>query len=116
MIFESGNKTLINYGFSNQFMEVQEIKNFGTSSNNSEVVKMTGNKPKKKFVSGNISISVWENEHEKEGRKFTMQTYTPQKSYKDGEEWKESKSYTAGELLALRSLIDAAIDGTVKVD
>ena len=46
-------------------------------------------KPVKKFRVGGIVASVWE--HKKDD--VTSQSVTFQKSYKDGDEWKETNSY-----------------------
>jgi hypothetical protein len=57
-----------------------------------------GSAPIKKFVSGNVSVSVWENPSTKEG----MQNYftvSIDRRYKDkNDEWKNSNSFRVSDL------------------
>jgi hypothetical protein len=65
--------------------------------------KPAGQKPHKIRV-GAISVSIWRNE----GEKGPFYTVTPARSYKQGEEWKESDSFGFDDLLTLAKLLDQA--------
>lgn len=43
------------------------------------------NKPVKKFVVAPISVAIWEQTNEKDGKKFTTNSLTIQRTYKDKE-------------------------------
>lgn len=49
------------------------------------------NKPVQKFKFGAIEIAIWKNE--KDGK--TWYSYTLQKSYKEGEEWKTTQNFSS---------------------
>jgi hypothetical protein len=61
-------------------------------------------KPAHKLRDGAIEVAIWRNESEK-GTWFSV---THRRSYKQGDEWKESDSYGADDLLALAKLLDLA--------
>jgi hypothetical protein len=61
-------------------------------------------KPVHKLKDGAIELAVWLNEAEK-GPFYTV---THRRSYKKGDEWKESDSYGKDDLLALAKLLDLA--------
>jgi hypothetical protein len=69
------------------------------------------NKPIKTIGAGQVSISKWENEG-KEGMKNI--SFTLQKSYKDGEDWKTTSSYFERDLVNLRELINNILSERVK--
>ena len=46
-----------------------------------------------------INAAIWENEVEQAEQNFTTYSVTIEKRYRDGEAWKTSKSFNAGELL-----------------
>jgi len=75
-------------------------------------------KPKQKYRSGGTSIAVWENERKnKDGDKFTVENFTLQKQYtEDGKEWKDTNSYTVGELSVLRTMIDKILSDRIKTE
>ena len=62
------------------------------------------NKPVHKLRDGAIEISIWQNAGEK-GPWFSV---THRRSYKVGEDWKESDSYGSDDLLHLAKLLDMA--------
>jgi hypothetical protein len=64
-------------------------------------------KPAHKLRDGAIEVAVWRNEGEK-GPWFSV---THRRSYKQGEEWKDSDSYGQDDLLVLAKLLDLAIPG-----
>ena len=59
-------------------------------------------KPAHKLRDGAIEIAIWKNESDK-GPFFSV---TPSRSYKKGDEWKESDSYGQDDLLILAKLLD----------
>jgi hypothetical protein len=61
------------------------------------------NKPEK-FRDGALAVTVWKND----GEKGPFYTATPSRSYKQGEEWKETNSYGPDEILRLAKLLDQA--------
>ena len=61
--------------------------------------------PTIKLRDGVLSVTVWENETE-EGKTFYSTTAT--RSYKDGEEWKETTSFNTDDLLKVSSLLNQA--------
>jgi hypothetical protein len=60
--------------------------------------------PVHKFRGGGIELSIWENQ----GDKGLFYSVTHRRSYKQGDEWKESDSYGEDDLLRLGKLIDEA--------
>ena len=69
-------------------------------------------KPIKKWNTGLIEVAQWLNET-KDKKQFY--TYTIRSSYKDGEAFKESKSFTRDDLLKLDFLINSALLDTITV-
>lgn len=61
-------------------------------------------RPVKSIRLGTIEASIWENDND--GRKTHSVTF--KRSYKDGEEWKNSDSYWAEHLLLLGKVADLA--------
>jgi len=62
-----------------------------------------------KVNAGAMQVSVWKNEAEKNGQKFTAYNTTLVKSYKDkDDEWKESKSLSSAEIPKAIALLDQA--------
>jgi hypothetical protein len=54
------------------------------------------NKPIKKFKSGSFEVSLWENEHEKEGKKFKVVSASLQKSWKKADSDDFERSIISG--------------------
>ena len=65
---------------------------------------MTKAKPAHKLRSGALTVTIWKNESDK----GPWHSVTPSRSFKQGEEWKESDSYGYDDLLALAKLLDQA--------
>ena len=61
-------------------------------------------KPVHKLRDGAIELAIWKNEGDK-GAFFSV---THRRSYKQGDEWKESDSYGQDDLLTLAKLLDLA--------
>jgi hypothetical protein len=61
-------------------------------------------KPAEKFRDGTIEVAVWRNESEK-GPWFSA---TASRSFKQGEEWKQSDSFGKDDILPLCKLLDQA--------
>ena len=57
-------------------------------------------KPVKKFRVGNVTVAVWKNED--------FHSVTLQKSYKDGEEWKNTDSLSGGDILNAMKALERA--------
>jgi hypothetical protein len=66
--------------------------------------KPKGRKPVHTIRDGGIEVAIWKNDGDK-GPRFSV---THRRSYKQGEEWKESDSYGADDLLPLAKLLDLA--------
>ena len=62
------------------------------------------NKPAHKIRDGLLAVTIWENEHD--GKSYYSVDLT--RSYKDGDDWKESKSLSAHDLLKAANLINQA--------
>ena len=60
------------------------------------VIKM--NKPEQKFRAGSCTATVWKNKTKKDGEEREYETVTFEKSYKDGEEWKTSKTLVSTDI------------------
>lgn len=57
-------------------------------------------KPVKKFRVGNVNVAVWKNDD--------FHSVTIQKSYKDGEEWKNTDSLSSGDILNAMKALERA--------
>ena len=64
----------------------------------------TNSKPVHKYRVGAIEVAIWKNEGEK-GPWFSV---SHSRSYKQGDEWKESDRYGEDDLLTLVKLLDMA--------
>lgn len=64
----------------------------------------TAQKPAHKIRTGAIEVAIWRNEGEK-GPFFGV---TMSRSYKQGDEWKQTDSYGGDDLLLLAKLLDQA--------
>ncbi len=60
--------------------------------------------PAHKLRAGALCVTVWKND----GEKGPWYSVTPSRSFKQGEEWKESNSYGVDDLLTLAKLLDQA--------
>lgn len=69
------------------------------------------NTPVKSFRLSNVSVSIFENDVEREGKHHSYSSAKVEKSYKDRSgDWKRSNSFSLDELLRLRLLLDKTID------
>ena len=60
---------------------------------------MAGQKPVAKFVAGQVSAAIWENEIAVNGRQVTALKATIQRRYKDKDgTWKSSQSFSRNEI------------------
>jgi len=76
-----------------------------------------GSSPTKKYRFGNVSLSQFKNQNTKDGKSFETTSYTPQKAYKVGDEWKFSSSFKPSELVFLiQACQEALIDYYKKED
>jgi hypothetical protein len=74
-----------------------------------------GNKPLDTYRAGAIKVTCWQNEVDFKGQKRMMKSFQLSKSYKDGDDWKESKSYNLNDLPKVISLLQKAYnDGISK--
>ena len=62
----------------------------------------TKSKPVQKFRSGAIEVAVWS----KTGEKGSFYSVTMSRSYKQGEEWKQSDSFSGDDVIVLAKLLD----------
>jgi hypothetical protein len=62
-------------------------------------------KPRHKLRNGALTVTIWRHEGGEHGPWYSA---TPSRSYKQGEEWKESDSFGPDDLLRLAKLIDQA--------
>jgi hypothetical protein len=67
--------------------------------------KETSNKPAHRVRAGAIEVAVWRNESEKAGVWYSV---TMARSYKQGDEWKQTDSFGQDDLLILAKLLDMA--------
>jgi hypothetical protein len=61
-------------------------------------------KPVHKIRAGALSVSIWQND----GEKGPWYSVTPSRSYKQGDQWKDSDSYGFEDLMTLAKLLDLA--------
>ncbi|MGY3406126.1 hypothetical protein ACVWZV_002239 [Bradyrhizobium sp. GM5.1] len=61
---------------------------------------MEGEKPIKKFRVGNVTAAIWKND--------AFYSVTLQRSYKDGEEWKNADSFGHGDLMNVAKVVERA--------
>ena len=72
------------------------------------MTQTTNNKPAAKVRSGSIEAAIWANPRtEGEGVRYSI-TYV--RSYKDGDQWKETNSFSEIDSLKLARLIGKALD------
>ncbi|MEM4259632.1 MAG: hypothetical protein QXG00_00190 [Candidatus Woesearchaeota archaeon] len=79
-------------------MEKQQIKQTVKVPTVQEV--MGRNLPEKKFQAGAISVTIWENETEREGKKSAYKTINLVRTYRDKKtnEWKTTNSFRITDL------------------
>lgn len=68
------------------------------------------NEPKLKLRDGLICATVWENSFESEDGTRKRISIDINRSYKDGEEWKETSSFSPTELLKVARLAERAYE------
>jgi hypothetical protein len=66
--------------------------------------KPKSNKPAHKIRAGAIELSIWKND----GEKGSWYSVTATRSYKQGEDWKQTDSFGQDDLLLLSKLFDQA--------
>ena len=59
---------------------------------------------------GLLNASVWENEVDQDQRHYKTYSVTIERRYRDGEQWKTSKSFRANELLQVAYLANQAYE------
>ena len=60
--------------------------------------------PVQKFSIGPVKVAIWANET----KKGVLHTVTVSRSYRDGDAWKNSSSFSRDDLLSLAKLLDQA--------
>lgn len=68
------------------------------------------NKPETKFRCGNTTATIWRNTKKINGQDVDMHSVTIEKSYKDGEEWKTTSSFSVNDLPKVRLVSDLAYE------
>lgn len=71
-----------------------------TDTEETEDQQSSARRPEHTVRVGNVEIAIWKNSKTEGGGQFYTAS-APQIRYKDGEEWKDSKSYGPMDLLAL---------------
>jgi hypothetical protein len=66
------------------------------------------NTPLRDFRAGGVRATVWENTHQGPRGVFTIQTVTVERTYKAGEEWKKTNSYSLADIQKLRYVLSQA--------
>jgi hypothetical protein len=64
------------------------------------------NKPAHEIRHGGLRVTIWGNKTEA-GIRYNV---TQEKSYKDGEQWKQTQSYGSADLLVLARMLEQAFD------
>ncbi len=64
---------------------------------------------------GFLNASIWENEIEQDRVRFKTYSVTIERRYRDGEEWKTSKSFRANELLQVAYLANQAYERALRL-
>lgn len=83
-------------------------------SNKLEVIKMadtenTQAQPEKKFRAGGVVATVWKNtQKNKEGKEFDVHSINVDRTYKDGDEFKQTSSMKVNDLPKLALVADQA--------
>lgn len=62
-----------------------------------------------------LNASIWENEVERDQKRFKTYSVTIERRYRDGEEWKTSKSFRANELLQVAYLANQAYERALRL-
>jgi len=60
--------------------------------------------PVQRFSFGSVKVAIWANET----KKGVMHTVTTSRSYREGDVWKNSSSFSGEDLLSLAKLLDQA--------
>jgi len=64
--------------------------------------------PEKKFRTGGLSATIWKKDGVKDGKAYSMFTVTLDRSYKQGEEWKNSNALRTDDLPKAVALLNEA--------
>ena len=72
------------------------------------VMAQTSTKPVKVFRSKGVSASVFANHAKSDGQDVTFHKVSLQRTYKDGDEWKTTSSFSRDDLPIARLLLDRA--------
>ena len=62
-----------------------------------------------------LNASIWENQVQRDRERFTTYSITIERRYRDGEEWKSSKSFRPTELLQIAYLANQAYEKTLRL-
>ena len=69
------------------------------------------NKPVKKYQAGCLNVSVWKNTNKtKDGKEYENTSVQLQNRYKDGDDWKDTKSIRINEVPKAITLLQKAYD------
>jgi len=68
------------------------------------------NKINKKFSTGAVSATVWDNETVKDGETVKFNTISIDRRYKDGEEWKSTSSFRIQDLPKMALVANKAFE------
>ena len=73
------------------------------------------NQPLKKLRDGLTSATIWENTVQTEDGEKTRLSISLLRSYKEGEDWKETSSFSPTELLKVSRLAERAYDEVLSI-
>jgi len=71
-------------------------------------------KPKRVFKNGSIRVSIWANSKASKGHIVRAYSATIDKVYKDGKQWKYTKSFSIEDLPKIASAVDEAYEAFKK--
>ena len=71
-------------------------------------------KPKKVFKKGSVRVSIWANSKVIKGSRIRTYSVSIDKVYKDGKQWKYTKSFSIEDLPKIASAIDEAYEAFKK--
>lgn len=83
-----------------------------TQQSRSLAMSTTPNRPVQEFRVRNLSLAIWQNEADRDGRKVVVHSITINKRYRDPSSggWRDSSSFFADDLPRLRLLLDKAYE------
>ena len=69
---------------------------------------MNKKQPIKKFAAGAVNLAIWENQKQKDGKQFVVNSVSIERRYLEGENWKSTNSFGVNDLQKIRLVVDKA--------